>query len=77
MRPIAGMLDRRSSTNPGITRRFCGCCAKGLERYPVELFAFTLMPNHWHMVLRPAEDGVTVRDAAAGLPPRTPNVIRA
>ena len=28
----------------------------GLDRYPVELFSFVLMPNHWHMVLRPAED---------------------
>lgn len=31
---------------------------QGLERYPVELFSFTLMPNHWHLVLRPAEDGM-------------------
>ena len=28
-----------------------------LSRYPVELFSFTLMLNHWHMVLWPAEDG--------------------
>ena len=32
-----------------------------LERYPVKLFAFTLMQNHWHMVLRPSEDGLTGR----------------
>ena len=25
----------------------------GLEKYPVELHSFTLMPNHWHLVLRP------------------------
>jgi len=31
--------------------------AEGLEKYSVELFASTLMPNHWHLVLRPAEDG--------------------
>jgi REP element-mobilizing transposase RayT len=36
---------------------FLHVLAEGLERYPVELFSFTLMPNHWHMVLRPAEDG--------------------
>jgi len=30
---------------------------EGLEKYPVELFSFTLMPNHWHLVLRPAKDG--------------------
>jgi putative transposase len=27
--------------------------AEGLERYPVSLFAYQLLPNHWHMVLRP------------------------
>ena len=29
----------------------------GLQKYPVELFSFCLMPNHWHLVLRPQEDG--------------------
>ncbi len=29
----------------------------GLERYAVELLAYQLMPNHWHFVLRPTEDG--------------------
>jgi putative transposase len=23
---------------------------------PVEIFAYTIMPNHWHMVLRPIKD---------------------
>ena len=40
---------------------FLRVLGEGLERYPVELFAFTLMPNHWHMVLRPAEDGMMGR----------------
>ena len=31
--------------------------AEGLERYAVELFSFVLMPNHWHLVLRPGKDG--------------------
>lgn len=31
--------------------------AEGLERYQVELFAYQLMPNHWHLVLRPEVDG--------------------
>ena len=31
--------------------------AEGLERYPVSLFAYQLLPNHWHMVLRPNADG--------------------
>lgn len=26
---------------------------EGLERHPVELLAYCLMPNHWHLVLRP------------------------
>ena len=35
--------------------------AKGLKRYPVDLFAYQWMPNHWHMVLRPREDGAMSR----------------
>jgi len=31
--------------------------AAGLERYAVRLFAYQLMPNHWHLVLRPERDG--------------------
>ncbi|MEM9367197.1 MAG: transposase [Planctomycetota bacterium] len=31
--------------------------AEGLERYPCQLLSFCLMPNHWHLVLRPTEDG--------------------
>jgi putative transposase len=36
---------------------FLRVLGEGLERYPVELFSFTLMPNHWHIVLRPSENG--------------------
>lgn len=36
---------------------FMRVLSEGLERYPVELFSFTLMPNHWHLVVRPKEDG--------------------
>ncbi len=31
--------------------------AEGLEKYPVQLFSFTLMPNHWHLGLQPQADG--------------------
>ena len=31
--------------------------AEGLERYGVELFAYQLLPNHWHCVLSPTESG--------------------
>ena len=30
---------------------------ESLRRLPLELFAYCLMPNHWHLVLRPAADG--------------------
>jgi putative transposase len=29
---------------------------EGTERYPVDVLALCLMPNHWHLVLRPRED---------------------
>lgn len=30
--------------------------AEGLQRYPVELLTYCLMPNHWHLVVRPGTD---------------------
>jgi putative transposase len=30
---------------------------EGLDRYEVDLLAYQLMPNHWHLVLRPRRDG--------------------
>ncbi|TWT66606.1 transposase [Allorhodopirellula solitaria] len=30
---------------------------QGLEKYPVDLLAYCLMPNHWHLVVRPRQDG--------------------
>ncbi len=30
---------------------------EGLQRYQAEILAYTLMPNHWHMILRPLQDG--------------------
>ena len=30
---------------------------EGLEKHPVDLFSYQWMPNHWHMVLSPREDG--------------------
>src|SRR3974390_1697529 len=30
--------------------------AEGLRRYPLELFTYSLMPNHWHLVVRPETD---------------------
>ncbi|MBS0211337.1 MAG: transposase [Planctomycetes bacterium] len=31
--------------------------AAGLQRYAVELYAYQLMPNHWHLVLRAGRNG--------------------
>lgn len=36
---------------------FLRVLAEALRRHPLELFAFCVMPNHWHLVVRPAEDG--------------------
>ncbi len=40
----------------GDYRAFLRVLAEGLERYPVEVFTFCLMPNHWHLVVRPGRD---------------------
>ena len=34
---------------------------EGLQRYEIELFAYQLMPNHWHLVLRCGADGAMSR----------------
>jgi putative transposase len=52
-----GNARQRIFHKPQDYEAFLRVLADGLERYPVELFSFTLMPNHWHIVLRPAEDG--------------------
>ncbi len=28
--------------------------AEGLERYAVDLLTYCIMPNHWHLVVRPS-----------------------
>lgn len=35
--------------------------AEGLERYRVDLLAWCLMPNHWHLVLRPRDTAALSR----------------
>nr|WP_315860669.1 transposase [Rhodopirellula sp. SM50] len=34
---------------------------EGLAKHPVDLIAYPWMPNHWHMVLSPREDGAMNR----------------
>ncbi len=41
---------------PGDYLAFERVVAEGLERYDVELLAYCLMPNHWHLVARPKVD---------------------
>lgn len=36
---------------------FSRVIAETAKLIPVEIFAYTVMPNHWHMVLRPTRDG--------------------
>ena len=31
--------------------------AEGLEQYPIRLICYQLMPNHWHLVVQPTQDG--------------------
>ncbi len=38
---------------PEDCRAFQRVLAEGLERYPVELLTYCVMPNHWHLVVRP------------------------
>ena len=47
--------NRRSEIfrKPRDYQSFCDVLAEGLARYRVELLAWCLMPNHWHLVLRP------------------------
>jgi REP element-mobilizing transposase RayT len=35
-------------------RAFIGILQQGLERYPVQLLAYCILSNHWHLVLEPA-----------------------
>lgn len=41
---------------PGDYDAFCRVLAEGLSAHPVDLFAWCLMPNHWHLLLRPRTD---------------------
>ncbi len=34
---------------------------EGMEKYPVDLFSYQWMKNHWHMVLSPQQDGAMSR----------------
>jgi putative transposase len=42
---------------PADYRAFVGVLCEGTARFRVELLAYCLMPNHWHLVLRPLGRG--------------------
>jgi putative transposase len=51
-------LNRGNARNkiffkPGDFEAFERVIKEGLEKYPVDLFAYQWMSNHWHMVLSP------------------------
>src|SRR5271157_6219745 len=61
----AGMVDHVLNRGNGLLRLFHNeadydACERvlveGLERYPVDLLTYCLMPNHWHVVVRPRTD---------------------
>ncbi len=35
---------------------FTECMAEALDLVPLDLFAFCIMPNHFHLIIRPAKD---------------------
>jgi putative transposase len=42
---------------PGDYEAFGKVLTEGLERFAVDLLAWCMMPNHWHLVLRPRREG--------------------
>lgn len=42
---------------PGDYRAFLFCMVWAMQRVPVRLLAYCLMPNHFHLVIQPTEDG--------------------
>ena len=42
-------------TQPTDYRAFLSILSQALEQHPVRLVAYTLMPNHWHLVVGPTD----------------------
>jgi putative transposase len=42
-------------------RAFLTVLGEGLKRYPVQLLAYSIMPNHWHLVVEPEGTAVLAR----------------
>jgi putative transposase len=54
---VLNRANRRATifANGGDYRRFVELLAEGLSREGTPLYAYCLMPNHWHLVLRAAD----------------------
>ena len=51
-----GALHRPLFAATADWRLFLGALHDALARHPVELLAWCLMPNHWHLLVRPHDD---------------------
>jgi putative transposase len=49
--------SNRKKVKPENYEAFEQILAEGLTRYACRILAYQLMPNHWHFVLQPTEDG--------------------
>jgi putative transposase len=52
-----GVRKLRLFDHAGDYRAWLRAFAEAQERVPVDVFAYCLMPNHFHLVVRPREDG--------------------
>jgi putative transposase len=52
-RAVDGMLLFET---PGDYQRFLDILVAGMRLFPVRVFAYCLMPNHWHLVMSPCTD---------------------
>jgi len=46
---------------PGDFAAFVKVLAQAVDRFPVDLFTYCLMPNHWHLLVRPKRDEALAR----------------
>jgi hypothetical protein len=44
-----------------------GVCKEAKERYPVKLYGYCLMPNHFHVVVKPEKEAAGMRKVACPL----------
>ena len=51
-----GNAPRELFHKPDDYQTFLRTLHQGLEKYPVDLLAFCLLPNHWHLVVRPQRE---------------------